>query len=189
MDMSQTISPRSDQLNADDLLSGPVTVSITGVSRGNSEQPVNIATAEFGDGRPFKPCLSMRRVMVSAWGPDASKYVGRRMTLYRDASIRFGPQEVGGIRISHMSHIDAPVKIALTVTRGKRAPFTVEPLHEPTPISPDIVAEFERDIAKASTPAELDEVAADLKSCDLGPHRDRLRGLWAERRKELEGGE
>jgi hypothetical protein len=175
MDISTTIAPRSDQLNADDLIGGPVTVTITGVSRGTTEQPVNIATAEFGEGRPFKPGLSMRRVMVAAWGPEASQYTGRRMTLYRDPSIRFGPQEVGGIRISHMSHIDAPVKIALTVTRGKRAPFTVEPLiDEPTPalasITPDDAEDFARDIAEATTVEELDKIAADP---------------WAERRKAV----
>lgn len=189
MDISTTIAPKSDQLNADDLITGPQIVTITKVSRGTPDQPVNIATAEFGDGRPFKPCKSMRRVMVAAWGKDASAYIGRRMMLYRDPSVRYGGQETGGIRISAMSHIEDRLIISLTVTRGRRAPFTVEPLSEPAPVSPDVVAEFERDIAKASTLAELDEVAADLKSCDLGAHRDRLRGLWAERRKELEGGD
>lgn len=127
--------------------------------------------------------------MIAAWGSDASAYIGRRMMLYCDQSVKFGGQNVGGIRISAMSHINDRLTVALSVTRGKRAPFTVEPLTEPAPISPDVIAEFERDIAKASTPADLDEVAADLKSCDLGPHRDRLRGLWAERRKELGGEE
>ena len=95
---------------------------------------MNVTTAEFGEGRPFKPCKSMRRVMVAAWGADASTYVGHRMTIYRDDEVRFGGQDVGGIRISHMSHIQKRVTVALTVTRGKRAPFAVEPLpDEPNP--------------------------------------------------------
>ena len=134
MDITETLAPKSDQLNADDLISGPRTVTITGVSRGDPDQPVNIATAEFGDGRPFKPCKSMRRVMVAAWGADASAYIGRRMTLYRDDAVRFGGQDVGGIRISHLSHLQRQIKVALTVIRGKRAPFVVEPL-------PDLPAE------------------------------------------------
>ncbi|SHY39829.1 Uncharacterised protein [Mycobacteroides abscessus subsp. abscessus] len=128
MDISETIVPKSDQLNAEDLLIGPKTVTIKGVSRGDADQPVKVALVEFGDGRPFKPCKSMRRVMVAAWGPDASKYQGRRMTLYCDPAIRFGGQEVGGIRISHMSDIDERMTVALTVTRGRRAPFIVDPL-------------------------------------------------------------
>jgi hypothetical protein len=132
MDLTQSIVPRSDQLNADDLMTGPLTVTITDVRAGNDEQPVNVVTQEFGPGRPFKPSKSMRRVMVAAWGPDSSAYVGRRMTIYRDSTIRFGKDEVGGIRISHMSHLKdgKRLTVALTVTRGKRAPFTVQPLIE-----------------------------------------------------------
>lgn len=133
MDLTDSITPRSDQLNADDLMTGPRTVTITDVRKGNAEQPVDVVLAEYGDGRPFKPSKSMRRVMVVAWGPDSSAYTGRRMTIFRDPRIRFGKDEVGGIRISHLSHIDKPLTVALTVTRGKRASYTVQPLTEPAP--------------------------------------------------------
>ncbi|NKU61704.1 hypothetical protein GS891_00190 [Rhodococcus hoagii] len=49
------------------------------------------------------------------------------MTLYRDPAVRFGGQDVGGIRVSHLSHIDKRLTLALTVTRGRRAPYVVEP--------------------------------------------------------------
>ena len=62
------------------------------------------------------------------WGPDGHAYAGRRMTLYRDDTVAFGGMAVGGIRISHMTHIDKPQTMALTATRAKRAPFTVQPL-------------------------------------------------------------
>lgn len=127
MDLTESIVPRSDQLNAEDFLTGPRTVTITEVSSGNAEQPVNVHVAEFPD-RPFKPSKSMRRVMVAAWGKESSAYVGKRMTLYRDPTVRFGGQDVGGIRVSHMSHIDKRMTLALTVTRGKRAPYIVDPL-------------------------------------------------------------
>lgn len=128
MDISQAAQPRSDQLNADDLIGGPQLVTITEVRRGNSEQPVEIVTNEFGPGRPYKPGKSMIRVLIAAWGRDASVYTGRRLMLYRDADIRFGKDIVGGIRISAMSDIDSRLTLALTVTRGRRAPFTVDPL-------------------------------------------------------------
>lgn len=128
MDMSKTIIPKSDQLNADDLIAGPRTVTITGV-RGTetAEQPVAI-NFQGDDGKPYKPCKSMRRVMVHVWGPDAKAYVGRSMTLYCDSNVVFGGMKVGGIRISHMSHMNGPQTMALTATRAKRAPFTVQPL-------------------------------------------------------------
>ncbi|GAC71074.1 hypothetical protein [Gordonia soli] len=127
-DLSTTIEPRSDQLNAEDLLTGPRTITITDVRRGSAEQPVDIVTAEFGPSRPFKPSKTVRRILVAAWGADASAYVGRRMTLYRDASVKFGGQDVGGIRVSHMSDIPKRFSVSLTVTRGKRQPHVVEPL-------------------------------------------------------------
>jgi hypothetical protein len=127
MNIENTIVPKSDQLNADDLISGPRTITITGVKAGSAEQPVTI-NYQGDDGHPYKPGKSMRRVLVAMWGPEASAYVGRSLTLFRDPDVKFGGMDTGGIRISHATHIDAPFRIALTVTRGKRAPFTVQPL-------------------------------------------------------------
>ena len=129
MNLSSTIVPKSNQLNADDLITGPRTISIIDVKAGDSEQPVSIFY-EGDNGRPYKPGKSMRRVLVQIWGDDSKVYIGRRLTLYRDDSVRFGSDEVGGIRISHASHIAGKQTLALTVTRGKRKPYTVEPLPE-----------------------------------------------------------
>lgn len=128
MDMSQYVIPRSDQMNADDLIAGPRTITVTKVSgTGNPDQPV--AVYFDGDaGKPYKPGKSMRRVMIAAWGKDASEYVGKQMTLYCDPGVVFGGMKVGGIRISHMSDIERDFTTALTVTKAKRAPFTVKRL-------------------------------------------------------------
>lgn len=129
VDMSQFIAPKSDQLNADDLIAGPRTITITRVTgnEGNAEQPVN-CFFEGDNGKPFRPCKSMRRVMVKVWGADTSKYPGRSMTIYRDPKVKWGGMEVGGIRISHMTDIDKPEVMALTETRSARKPYTVHPL-------------------------------------------------------------
>jgi hypothetical protein len=127
IDLRGTIKPKSDQLNADDLIGGPVTIRITGVSVGEGEQPVSISFEGDG-GKPFKPGKSMRRVLVNLWGPDGATYVGRSLTLYRDEQVVFGGVEVGGIRISHMSHLQRETTMALTATKAKRKPFTVRPL-------------------------------------------------------------
>lgn len=127
-DLAKTIAPKSDQLNADDLIAGPRTITITGV-RGNDDpdQPISI-NFEGDGGKPYKPCKSMRRVMVHCWGADGKTYAGRRATLYCDQGVQFGGIKVGGIRISHLSHIDREMIMALTVTRAKRAPYKVLPL-------------------------------------------------------------
>lgn len=137
MDLTSTIAPRSDQLNADDLIPGPVTVTIASVSEGSAEQPVDVHLVEY-PGRAYRPSKSMRRVMVAGWGKDSSAYTGRRLTLYRNPATKFGRDVVGGIEISHMSDLKdgKPLTIALTVTRGKRAPFTVNPLTASAPAAP-----------------------------------------------------
>lgn len=135
MDITETLTPNSSQLNAEDLLAGPRVVTVEKVTKGSAEQPVDIHLAEF-PGRPFRPSKTVRRLIVAAWGPETSNYTGRKMLLYRDAAVKFGGMEVGGIRVSAMSHLDAPVRVALTTTRGKRAFFTVEPLAESEPSAP-----------------------------------------------------
>ncbi len=127
-DMAQAIIPKSDQLNADDLIVGPRTVRIRDVTiRGGQEQPVSIFFDGDG-GKPYKPCKSMSRLLVAAWGADAKKYIGRSLTLFREPSVKWAGLEVGGIRISHMTDIDTPLTLALTATKGSRKPYTVRPM-------------------------------------------------------------
>lgn len=126
-DMSPVIIPKSDQINADDFIGGPQTYQIKGVAvTPGTEQPVSVSLV--GEKRVWRPCKSMCRVMVAAWGPDAKAYAGRSVTLYRDPAVKWGGMEVGGIRISHMSHIERDILIQLTATRGKRSPHVVRPL-------------------------------------------------------------
>ena len=130
-DITDTLAPKSDQLDAVDLLGGPRTFTIAEVTRGNDEQPVQIRLAEFP--RVWRPGKSMRRVLAAAWGPKAETWTGRRVTLYCDPAVKFGGEAVGGTRISHLSHIDGPKKVPLLVTKGRSAVFTVQPLKDAPP--------------------------------------------------------
>ncbi|NJC06547.1 hypothetical protein GGQ97_002340 [Sphingomonas kaistensis] len=152
-DMSSVIVPKSDQINADDLLAGPLTFTIREVQiRGGQEQPVNILLE--GTDKAFRPCKSMSRVLVQAWGPDASKYAGRALTLYRDPTVKWAGMEVGGIRISHMSHIDAAQNMMLTATKGSRKPHRILPL------------QIEQKQTARQTPQEwLDGFTAKVAAC------------------------
>jgi hypothetical protein len=127
-DLRPTIIPKSDQLNAEQLLGGPMTVTVSDVNvTENGEQPVTVHY--IGEnGRPFKPCKTMRKVLIHAWGPDGRQWPGRSMTLYNDPTVRFGGDDVGGIRISHMTDIDRDLKVSLTSTRGKKAKYEIKRL-------------------------------------------------------------
>ena len=132
IDMTDTIKPKSDQLNADSLIAGSITINITEVKKQSTEQPIAVHY-DGDDGKPYLPCKQMRRVMVQLWGVDASKYVGRSMTLFRDAKVTWGGAEVGGIRISHMSHINGKQTMSLTATKQSRKPYIVLPLGDIAP--------------------------------------------------------
>lgn len=123
-----TIVPKSDQLNADQLVGGPMTVTVSEVRVTTSDDQPVIVHYEGENGRPFKPCKTMRKLLIFAWGEDGRAWAGRSMTLYHDPSVRFGGSEVGGIRISHMSDIEGPIRVNLTATKGKKALHTIEPL-------------------------------------------------------------
>lgn len=119
-DLRDTIIPKSDQLNADQLLGGPVTVTVTDVRRGGGEDQPIVIHYDGEGGRPYKPCKSMRKVLVFAWGSDGREWIGRSMTLYNRPDVKFGGEEVGGIRISHLSDIERDIAISLTATRGRK---------------------------------------------------------------------
>lgn len=161
MDLTRTIVPKSDQKNADDFLAGPMTFTITSeIEYASTEQPCGLVL-DGDDAHPYKPGKSMRRVLVAAWGAETSAYVGRRLTLYTDPTVRFGGQDVGGIRISHMSHIPKTIKLNLTETKGKKKPFVVAPLAERTPAQP--------------APTQPEPTAAEVDACaDVAA----LRVMW-----------
>lgn len=124
--LRDTIVPKSDQLNGDTLLAGPITVTVTDVRRGSAEQPIDIHIS--GGHQCWRPCKSMRRALISAWGDNGKAWIGKSMTLYCDPSVKFGGVAVGGIRVSHMSDIPSDLSLSLTATRGKRTPHLIKKL-------------------------------------------------------------
>ena len=162
MDISEMLVGKSDQIDNVDLLSGPRDFTITGVSKGNPDQPLDITVAEFD--RAWRPGLTMRRLLAHIWGKDASLYVGRRVRLYRDAEVTFGKDKTGGTRISHASHMDKSVTVSLPTSKGKFGAFTVTPLP---------------DAAPTITPATPEEVQACTEV-------DELRAMWSTATPEVQ---
>ena len=183
MDISDTLAPKSDQLDYEDMLSGPKTLTITEVRRGPSaEQPVEIAFKEFD--RPWRPAKTVRRMLVACWGADASLYTGRRVTLFGDPAVKWGGVAVGGIRLSHASHIDKPVTVSLTVTRGQRKPFIVQPLPDAAPAPQANIDGALKAIHTAPDTAALDAIETKANQLGIGEH---VNAAISKRRAELEG--
>ena len=183
MDISNTLAPNSEQLDAVELLlSGPRTFTIAKVSEGNAEQPVNVHLAEFP--RPWRPGKSMRRVLAKLWGTDASKWVGRRVTLYCDETVKFGSEVTGGTRIKALSHIgDKPKTVPLLVSKGRSATFKVQPL----PDEPHGLDEFRRETTSnpdTSVDKRVAELRAEWKTADA----DRRQVIEAEVLRLTSGG-
>lgn len=175
--LGDTIVPKSDQLNADDLITGPITVTVKDVKRGDTqEQPVSVVID--GGRQPYKPCKSMRRVLIGLWGENGKAWIGRSMTLYCDPSVKFGGVQVGGIRISHMSHITGRKSLMLTTTRSNRSEYIVLPLEVAPPID---VSGYLKAIADAKTE---DEIIKVYKSAPKEA-KDAIKQACADRKSKL----
>jgi len=175
--LRDTIAPKSDQINADDLLAGPMTVRIENVKRGTEDQPVEIAIAGH---RPYRPCKSMRRVLIAAWGDQGKDWIGKSMTLYCDPSVKFGGVAVGGIRISHLSDIEQDMQLMLTTTRSKRAMYTVQRLTVE-------VADYPKDEFAKNLPSWVDAITAGKVDIPTLLHKVSAKGnLTTSQREALE---
>jgi hypothetical protein len=158
--MRVTIEKKTDQLNYEDFLGGITrVVTVAGVKAGTKEQQYDIAIED--DQRVWRPAVTVLKLLVAAWGDDASAWIGRRAELYGDPTITFGRDKVGGIRVSRLSHLDKPLSVNLTETRGKRKTHTVDPLPEPAP-DPNAakLAELRAEYATA-TPERQAEILAE----------------------------
>lgn len=178
--LSSTIVPKAEQLNAEELLSGPRTITITNVRMGNDEQPVMI-DFEGDDGRPFKPGKTMRKLLIYAWGEDGRQWIGRSMTLFNEASVMFGGMKVGGIRISHLSDIAKPIQIAFTSTKGKKQIHSVEVLQIVT------LADVMKAIGGATNKASMDKAKALALQLISPADKEAARTAYAARVQALKG--
>jgi hypothetical protein len=150
--MKVTIEKKTDQLNYEDFLGGITRiVTVKGVKAGTKEQQYDIQIE--GDQRVWRPAVTVLKLLVAAWTDDATLWAGRSAELYGDPEVTFGRDKVGGIRVSRLSHIEAPLSVNLTETRGKRKMHRVEPLSR--------VAVLKAEWANA-TPARREEIKAEV---------------------------
>lgn len=123
-DFAAALAPKSDQINAMDLIGQDMTITITGVRvTPGTEQPVSISID--GSSKVWRPCKTTGRILMAAWGADTSQFVGRSVQLCHDPKVKWGGMEVGGIRIRALSHIDQDLRIVVAESKQVRKPITV----------------------------------------------------------------
>lgn len=181
VDMSRFIEAKSDQINADDLIGTSKTITITRVTGNDGDQPVSIYY-QGDNGKPFKPCKTIRRVLMGVWGKYANEYVGKSMTIYRDDAVTFGGLATGGIRISHMSHIDKETVVVVMKSKGKKAGVNILPLRMDGQGDTFTIDHAGADLRDAGT---LDELKAIWSRKIMAPHRTALQPVLDEMKQAL----
>ena len=182
VNIDATLAPKSDQLDAIEL-SQPRTITVRAVTAGSGEQPINVYF-DGDDGRPFRPSKTVRRILREAWGNRGSDWVGKSATLYNDKTVKYGGIEVGGVRVSHVSHIDSPITMMLPVTRGKFAKYHIQPLvvrSMPAAAFTDVLARM----AAAETEDALLKIAKEIGEDASEQQREQARAAFRARRAEL----
>lgn len=146
MDITEALAPKSDQLDAVELVA-PRTFTIDTGSKLGTREGRKVAEIRLVDfDRVWRPSKGMLDVLAACWGIDGKQWVGRSVTLYCDPSVMYGPDKVGGIRISHLSHIDEPRTVTIRANGvGRKRSWRVDPLTEAAPVlsepTPQQVAE------------------------------------------------
>jgi hypothetical protein len=139
IDFSDTIIAKSDQLNAADIADEKHIVITDAKKIGDKDQPVHIYF-EGCDGKPWKPCKGMRRVIASIWGSKVD-LKGREIVLINDPTVTWSGQEVGGIRIKAMSDISEKKSVPVRLSKHKVAKHTILPIQKKTSNKQEIIEE------------------------------------------------
>ena len=173
MDITDALAPTSDQLDAIELVNLRTFTIGTGSALGKRDNKT-VAEIRFSDfPRVWRPSKGMLDVLAACWGTDAKQWVGHRVTVYNDPEVMFGRDKVGGIRISHLSHIDKARVVTIRASgAGRKQPWRVEPLADATPVVTNPNAELLAEIGALADKTEggRKAVAADWAETHEGEH-------------------
>lgn len=129
MDITEALAPVSDQLDAIELVN-PRTFTIDTGSRLGKRDGKTVAEIRLvGFDRVWRPSKGMLDVLAACWGTDGKAWAGRSVTLFNDPEVMFGKEKTGGIRISHLSHIDKARSVSIrTSGAGRKKQWHIEPI-------------------------------------------------------------
>ena len=116
----------------------PITLTIAAIERAVVEDKTRrsrdhkLVVRWVEDVKPWIPCTTDRRAMREMIGAETPRdFLGLRLTLRRDASVEFGGERTGGIRI--MGSPDIPGKVVTVKNGNRRRPLEINMQHTTAP--------------------------------------------------------
>lgn len=187
MDITDALAPNSDQLDAIELVT-PRTFTVAPGGRLALRDGKTVAEIALeGFPRVWRPSKGMLDLLAKCWGADAKQWVGHRVTLYNDPDVMFGKDRVGGVRVSHLSHIEGEQSVPIRASGRGRAPkpWKVLPLTVDAPaVDPATIDKALHAITNATDTTTLDGIEKHAHT--LGIHAD-ITDAIEQKRAQLHG--
>jgi hypothetical protein len=160
------LQARSDQMNAVDFVQ-PITFTVEHVVyKPKTDQPVHVHMAGY-PGRPYKPCKGMLRGLSNSqcWGKDEQQWVGKKITLFCDPSVKWAGAATGGIRISAVSGIKEPFQFTVALNKSQRYIHTFNVIAEDARTKKEFVlTHWQQDIEQSESNSQLDTIVQQVKA-------------------------
>ena len=164
MNIREFVTIKSDRLNYENFIMGAKEFTISKLAKKTDQGKARLLIYFEGyESTPYWPSLGMIKCLSSpdGWG-DApfSDWIGRRMTLFGEPTVVYAGKEIGGIQISHISHIKGEYSTKITLRRGMRIDFTIEPLATTTTSKPAPALQYPSAVFDEKLPAMRGQIEA-----------------------------
>ena len=183
-EVDEWLKPKSDQLNADDLIGGKRVIRIRKVKITKTGKQDGTIWFDGDDNKPWKPCVTMGRIMRGAWGLPEN-WIGKYVEIYRDPEAIYAGKKVGGIRISGLSDIDSDYETSVTVSRSVRNTVRIKKIT--VAAQPEIPAELLKDGLNAASKGAVEFVKwRDALPADKKEQMRPYNGVWSSQAKAVD---
>jgi hypothetical protein len=164
MNIREFVTIKSDRLNYENFIMGAKEFTISKLAKKTDQGKARLLIYFEGhEATPYWPSLGMIKCLSSpeGWG-DApfADWIGRRMTLFGEPTVVYAGKEIGGIQISHISHIKGEYSTKITLRRGMRIDFTIEPLATKTVSTPAPALQYPAATFDENLPAMRGQIIA-----------------------------
>lgn len=164
MNIREFVKIKSDRLNYEDFIMGPKDFTIVRLAKKIDQgKPRLLIFFDGYESTPYWPSLGMVKCLSSpdGWGEaEFPQWIGRRMRLFGEPTVVFAGKEMGGIQISAISHIKGEYTTKITLRRGLRIDFTIEPLATTTVSKPAPALQYPAAVFDEKLPAMRGQIEA-----------------------------